>query len=125
MGYGYSVDLRERVVAFYEAGDVSEAEAAAMFGVGEASLRRWRQLKRESGSVTPRPGGGGFPPRVQGEGELILCQLVHEQPDRTIEELTEAFANITGGPISTSSTSRALGRLGLSRKKKAFAPRNR
>jgi transposase len=118
MGYGYSIDLRERVVTFYEQGGATERDTAALFGVGEATVRRWRRLKRETGSLAAKPVGGGAPARVQGEGELIVCGLVIEQPDRTIEELTDAFGSMTGGPISTSSMSRALARLGLSRKKK-------
>jgi transposase len=121
MGYGYSVDLRERVVAFYARGETTEHETAALFGVGEATVRRWRRLKRETGSVEPKPVAGGNPARVQGEGELLLCELVQDHPDSTIEELTEAFARASGGPISTSSMSRALARLGLTRKKSLSA----
>ena len=119
MGYGYSLDLRERVVAYYDAGGVTEAGTADAFALGEATVRRWRRFKRENGSVAPLAPGGGYPPRVQGAGEEVLRRIVEETPDATIEELTATFAHETGGPISPSSISRALARLGITRKKKS------
>lgn len=57
------MDLRERVVAAFHVGDMSDEEVAALFKVGEATVHRWKRLKRETGSVVPRaPRGGGMPP---------------------------------------------------------------
>ena len=118
MGYGYPVELRERVVAYYNDEGSTERETAELFNVGEATVRRWRRLNRELGLLAPRPVSGGNPPRVQGEGEKILRKLIDTYPDSTIAELTDKFASVTQGPISPSSLSRALLRLGLTRKKR-------
>jgi transposase len=64
MGWAYSVDLRERVVAAFDRARMTDQEAAALFKIGEATVRRWKRLKRETGALVRRPGGGGNPPRV-------------------------------------------------------------
>jgi transposase len=65
MGWAYSVDLRERVVAAFDRTGMTDQEAAALFKIGEATVRRWKRLKRETGALERRPGGGGNPPRIK------------------------------------------------------------
>jgi len=55
----YPVELRARVVAAYEAGRGTYPEIGALFGVGEASVRRWVKLHRDRGDLEPLPKGGG------------------------------------------------------------------
>jgi len=45
MGWAYSVDLRERVVAAFDRAGMTDPEAAALFKIGEATVRRWKRLK--------------------------------------------------------------------------------
>jgi transposase len=45
MGWAYSVDLRERVVAAFDRAGMTDQEAAAQFKIGEATVRRWKRLK--------------------------------------------------------------------------------
>jgi transposase len=124
---GYSVDLRERVVKACDDG-MSEDDAAALFGVGSATVYRWKALRRETGALDPRSHGGGNPAALDESKRRLLAKVVREKPDRTLHELTveimkrankiakrarEAFS------VSASSVGRALDRLGLTRKKKA------
>ncbi len=51
MGWAYSVDLRERVVAAFDRAGMTDQEAAAIFKIGEATVRRWKRL-RNRGEVT-------------------------------------------------------------------------
>jgi transposase len=39
MGWAYSVDLRERVVAAFDRTGMTEEQVAALFKVGEATVR--------------------------------------------------------------------------------------
>ncbi len=55
MPAAYSKDLRERVVAAYEVGDVDHVEVTKRFDRGEATVRRGWALKRKTGSVAPKP----------------------------------------------------------------------
>jgi transposase len=56
---GHPLALRERVVAAYEAGKGTYPELAELFGVGEASVKRWVWLQRKLGHVLPKAAGGG------------------------------------------------------------------
>ena len=114
---GYSIDLRERAVAAYERGEMSEGKVAALFGIGEASLRRWRRKKRETGSVAAAPHGGGQPRLLTAEALVQLRDLVARQSDLTDTEFIEAFVKLGGRRVSPATMNRYLRRLGLTRKK--------
>jgi transposase len=92
-----------------------------MFGVGRATVSRLLRLHRETGAVEPRPRGGGSPSPIQGQTAELLCALVLEHADATVEELAGILSNRTGLETSRSSVYRALMRLGFSRKKTFFA----
>jgi transposase len=115
--WAYSIELRERAVAAWENGNMTETEIAALFKVGEASLRRWKRLKRKTGSVAPQEHAGGPEFRVGDAHEAIVRQLVDDQSDAFLEDLAREFVQRTGRACSSSSMDRALRRLGLTRKK--------
>jgi transposase len=114
----YTIELRERAIAAYDQRNVSEAQIAALFGVGEASLRRWRRRKRETGSVAPTVHRKGPERCVDAEHEPIVRQLVLDHPDAFVEDLAIRFTEQTGRACSRSAMGRALDRLGLTRKKR-------
>lgn len=125
MGYGYSVELRERVVSAVRRGVGTHEEIAEIFNVSMSSVTRWLKLDRkEDGVLLPRPHGGGRARLLDGEEAKILIELVEERNDRTIAELCAAMLKRTGKTISTSTLSRELARAGLTRKKKTSARRN-
>jgi transposase len=109
----YSRDLRERVVAACDEGGDTRAEIAERFSVSDSWVRRLLQRRRETGSITPKPRGGGQPPAFAGEAAERLRQAVAADPDATLKELAEA----SGVACSTSAVDRALKRLGITRKK--------
>ena len=113
-----SMDLRERVVAAWEAGEGTQDEVAERFGVGVASVVRWVALKRATGSLEPRP-KAGRPPTLSDEERELFAKLCNEQVDATQAELAEALAAAGGPVVSTSTISRELKRLGWTRKKNA------
>lgn len=120
-----SADLRERVMKTYlDTDGLSIVAAAKMFGVGPASLGRWLKRSRERGSVAPDPMGGDHRTIVGEDGLLILRGLAPERPDAVIEDFVELFEERTGVRVSIATMGRALHRAGLSRKKKASAPRD-
>ncbi|MFY0574966.1 transposase [Cystobacter fuscus] len=63
----YSVDLRERAVAAYRRGGRTMEEVAAEFSVSAKTLSHWLKLEDETGSLEPRPRGGGNFSALQGE----------------------------------------------------------
>lgn len=124
MGKGYSLDLRERVIAAYRRGGRTRNQIAADFGVGVATVGRWLALERLNGNLNPRPYGGGAKPVFTEDERAILLELVAERADRTNEEYRKLMEKRTGKPSSTSTISRELSRLKLTRKKKTSAPPN-
>ena len=118
MRWAYSVDLRERVVAAYEAGGVTDEEVAELFQVGEATVHRWKQLKRVTGSLATRPHGGGMPPKIKPEQLAVVRAIVEKEPDVTIPEAAAEYHRKTGEKVSPSTMGRAIRGLGLTRKKR-------
>jgi len=76
MAKGYSVDLRERVIAALQRGGMTDEQAAKLFQIGEATVHRWKRLKRETGALVPRPRGGGHPPRISPEKEQFVLEML-------------------------------------------------
>ena len=116
----YSMDLRERVIAACDEGTDTRAEIAERFSVSESWIRRLLQRRRETGSIAPKPRGGGQPPAFDAEAAERLRQAVAADPDATLVELAAA----AGVACGTSATDRALRRLGITRKKSRSAPPN-
>ena len=114
---GYSLDLRTRVLSAVQDG-MTQDEAADVFSVGVATVYRWVRLHRETGSLEPRPHGGGPEPVLSDQDHQLLKKLIEEKPDRTILELTNLTNQRTQNQASTSSVYRAIKRLGLTLKKK-------
>jgi len=118
MGWAYSIDLRERVVAAFDRTGMTDKEAAALFKIGEATVRRWRRLRRETGTLEPKPFGGGNPPRVAPEQYPIVLAIIEDKPDLTDQEVAWEFHRRTGQSVSRSSMNRVLLKLALTRKKR-------
>jgi transposase len=117
-----SSDLRERIVLAYEEGDKTRDEVAELFQVGRASVNRLVRRYRETGTLDPSPHGGGKPRKITSRGEKVLRALVEERPDATIPEFVRLMVDRAKLTLSTSTMSRELARLGLSRKKRPSSP---
>ena len=109
----YSMDLRERVVAACDARDGTRAEIAARFSVSEAWIRKVLRQRRDTGSIAPRPHGGGRRPAFDAEAAGRLRHAVRDDSDATLAELAEA----SGVACSPAAVFRALDRLGITRRK--------
>ena len=107
----HPIELRERVVAAYKAGEGSFKELARRFMVGEASVNRWVSLDRRTGSVAPSPMGGWNRERkVDEAGEVLLRDLIDNNSDCTLAELAEEYKVARGVEVSTQTMSDTAGR---------------
>ncbi len=119
MGAPYSQDLRQRVLAALDGG-MSKMAAHQVFGVSRSTLDDWLHLREQTGSLPPVPYRHGPKPRVDAvREEAALRTFVREQPDRTLEEMAQAWHQQGGAKVSSTTFSKALGRLGHTRKKRA------
>jgi len=110
----YSTDLRERVVAAVDHREGSLRQIARRFRIAVKTLSRWLQQRRRTGTLAPKPHGGGRSRAVDAQDAERLEELVQQRPDATLDELNEAL----GLGCSRMAILRALRRLRISRKKK-------
>jgi transposase len=111
----YPADFRERLLRALDAG-LAQAEATRTFGVPDRTIRRWRQQRRETGTVTPKPRLGRHR-QIGAADEAALREQVRTQPDATLAEHCAAWAATQGVRVSPATMSRAVQRLRLPLKK--------
>ena len=91
-------------------------EVAARFAVSSATITRWLRLKREAGSLAPKPVPG--PAAVKTEAMMVaLPERLAEHADAPLAEQCAWWREASGVTVSTATMSRALTRLGCTRKK--------
>lgn len=117
----YSMDLRERVAAAVDHHEGSLRQIARNFHVSLSFLTRLLNRRRQSGSLRPRPHGGGHPPALDHAGQQRLRLEVRKQPDATLQELAERV----GVRCSRMAIFRTLRKLKITRKKKSLHARER
>lgn len=118
------MDLRRRVWAAWKAGVGTQEEVAALFSVSVSFVARWVRLRRETGSVVPRPHRGGNPRALGPAALAALRAQVEAHPDLTLAEHRARLAEAGHPRIGLSTLWRTREALGLTRKKKRYAPAN-
>jgi putative transposase len=114
MSYGYSIDLRERVLSYIEGGH-TQKEASQVFNVTRQTIYNWLRLKDKTGSLKMCRSGKRKASRFN-EDKLREHVLNHE--DAYLYEIGSSF----GG--SASGAYRALKRLKITRKKSLSSTRS-
>jgi len=90
MARPYSQDLRDRVVGSVASGRTCRA-TAVLFGVSVASVVKWSQRWRASGSAAAKPMGGRRPLRLKHERAWLLARIA-EKPDLTLRAVVAELA---------------------------------
>ncbi len=108
----YSMDLRRRVAEAVDNKEGSLRQLARRFCVSVTFITRLLGLRRQTGSLAPRPHQGGHRPALDEAGQQRLGQLLKEQPDVTLDELAQRLG------CGRMAVWRALRKLNLTRKKK-------
>ena len=112
------VDLRQRVIAAYQAKEASQRQLAERFKVSLSFVRDLTRRYRETGTVGPKRHGGGAVAKLGASHLPIVKALIEAQPDALLEELCERLAEKTAITVSVSTMHRAVQSLELSVKKK-------
>ena len=108
----YSMDLRRRVAEAVDNKEGSLRQLARRFCVSVTFITRLLGLRRQTGSLAPRPHQGGHRPALDEAGQQRLGQLLKDQPDLTLDELAQRLG------CGRMAVWRALRKLNLTRKKK-------
>ena len=115
MARAYSLDLRERVVAAVTDG-VPCRSVADTFGISPASVVKWSQRFRASGSAAAKPMGGKRPFALADERDWLLGRI-NAKPDITLRALVVELAE-RGVKVSLYATWHFLEKEGITFKKK-------
>jgi len=116
-----SLDLRERILAAYDAGEGTREAVAGRFRVSLGMVKKLLQQRRRTGDVRPQHHRSGRKPGHVARQQHQLRALVEQKPDLTLRELrTAAGLNCTLPAIHY-----VLVRLGLTYKKRRSAPVNK
>ena len=107
----YSLDLRERVLADFDAGMGNDA-VARKYRVSSRWVYKIRRQRAETGEIAPRRGKTGPKPKLAEHHERIL-QLVRQQPDATLAEIRDQL----GVAVCLATLWKTLKQLGITLKK--------
>lgn len=82
-----SVDLRERIVAAYDAKEGTRGEVAKRFKVSEGMVKKLLSQRARTGDLRPRHRFSGRKGRLLPEHGAKLKQLIAREPDITLAEM--------------------------------------
>jgi transposase len=114
-----SLDLRQRVVAAVHAGHPT-AEVATVFGIDRSTVNRYLRLE-QAGTLDPKPHPGRIPHIPPTQHADLVLQL-HLHSDATLAEHCRRWAAVHGVAVSLATMSRAIRRVGWTRKKGHWQP---
>ena len=114
-----SLELRQRIVTAVQAGH-PKAEVAILFGVDRSTINRY--LRRDAtGELAPKPRPGRAPRITPAQPDDLVLQL-HLHPAATLVEHCQRWDAVHGVQVSRATMSRAIGRVGWTRKKGHWQP---
>jgi transposase len=118
----YSEDLRKKIIEALRRG-TTKSEAARTFGISRSSVKRYAKLAEEGRPLAPkkRP---GLKPKLGQAARRLLEEDLEERPAATLRQRREFLRAVAGISVSESTVSRALRRLGWSRKKDRWERRS-
>ena len=118
----YSKDLRLRVLSALDRG-MPRKEVVRTFGVSIATIGRYLRRRREGMDLAPRPSTGRTPTILANlQQKRAPWKQLEENDTATLERHCEIWQERQGARVSISTMSRAIRKLGWSRKKDRWVP---
>lgn len=112
----YSVDLRQRIMEAVDAG-MPRTEAARLFRVSVATIKRYRQRRRATGGLLPGRSPGRTPEIAPAQYPALAAQIA-AHPDATLAQHAATWRAEQGAAVSLWAVGRALVRAKITRKKR-------
>jgi transposase len=113
----YSLDLREKIVALYDSGGISQRQLAARFCVSVFFVKKLFRQRKTTGSIAPKERRGWQKSRLSEEMRERLIAAYQEKNDYTLSELAARLEQDFGVRLSNPTLCRALQRANLRHKK--------
>jgi transposase len=86
-----SLDLRERILAAYDAEQGSREEIGRRFRVSTGMVKKLLQQRRQRGDIAPQHHRSGRKPMLLESHRQRLSQLISRKPDITLAEMRSAL----------------------------------
>jgi transposase len=118
----HSQELRQQVLHAVDEG-ISRDEIIERFHVSRATMKRYLKQRRETGNILPRP-IPGRPPRKKAALDMGVQELLEAHPEASQQEYCLWWETEHGMSVSRASMSRAIHRLGWTRKKGGSPPQH-
>jgi len=118
----YPIELRQRVVE-KEAKGLAQAKIAEELSVSVGWVNKILRCYAAYGEFFPPRKKTGPRPKLTEKDREALVKWITEDPDQTLDTLTQRMAAYIGETISLASISKTLKAMGYSRKKNGFAKR--
>lgn len=113
-----SLDLRERILASYDHEDGTREEIAMRYRVSLGMVKKLLQQRRRTGEIGSLHHRSGRKPLIVATHQRQMRVLLKKKPDLTLKELRAAAAL----DCSLPAIHYALAKMGLTYKKRHFAP---
>ncbi len=94
-----------------------------LFGLSTATIKRYLKQRRETGTVAPKA-IAGRPPKKLGPLQAELVAQLQAHDDLRLEDHCHLWEQTQGMKVSTATMSRAIKRVGWTRKKRHWQPVN-
>jgi transposase len=114
----YSNDLRQKILNYSLTNSIRKT--AKTFGVSPDTVYRIKKLFFETNSVTPPKPIREYTRLISEEGEIYLKALLSGEPDLSLEEIIDNYAEIYGVRVCIGTMFNTLKKLNLTYKKKSF-----
>ena len=116
-----SLDLRERILASYDAEEGTREEIAGRYRVSLGMVKKLLQQRRRTGQIGARHHYSGRKPLIVATHHRQMQALLEGKPDLTLQELRAAVGLVCSLPA----IHYALAKMGLTYKKRHSGPASR
>ena len=118
----YPVEFRQKILDCYYNEPISQRQLAKRFCVTLSFVQKLLKQYRETGDIRPKTYRCGRHLKLTPEQMIALGDLIEENNDATLAELSKLFLERTGIVLSVATVARIAERLGITRKKTLHPP---
>ena len=118
----YPVEFRQKILDCYYNEPISQRQLAKRFCVTLSFVQKLLKQYRDTGDVRPKTYRCGRHLKLTPEQMLVLGELIEENNDATLAELSKLFLERTGIVLSVATVARIAERLRITRKKTLHPP---
>ena len=113
----YSLDFKKKIIEVREQENISIRKLAERFKVAKSFVQKLLKRFEETGDISPIAQGGSPPTKLNREQLVTLVEIIEENNDATLKELTEMLELKTGTKVSISTMGRITNQLNYTFKK--------